>query len=1039
MTANLDAQGPALCFDKQDHELVELIDEFVRKDQNPERLRRLFNTYLHPRGIKELAASRERRIAYAVVRLLDSLDTGKSAERLLALRALRDELIEGGDQSLLLNTGRALLETMKHLVRERGPLERKLELAHDFFSIVSGRPRDVRRQLRAYHLLEMSEEWNQVAFDHHVHDANTKGRKSPTHLIVDAWIKGIREMTVIYYYAVPAEAVSELVEAAEIMGVSVEPGIEVAARFRGKPVQLIWTPRGLSGPREYVELLAGPELRAFLDLGREVVAFHTRRLLRLLEAFNQGQLARLNADLGLSLQPLDPKAFLRHVGVGQPSRLHLSVYLHQKIVEHAEAELPRLREAWSAANPTERAAIEQRIARLDEIAPDELARVYLSDAANGLSPETSTEDDAPALLKLSPAEMVAKLNQLRPGSNITLNPSNLTVADVLEILFSCKGSITHIETFNLKDHQRGQDARIRGIGRLRLALNSRNPISCKRLIQELLQKVEQSSAPAKDKEAQIEGLRQVLDHMPELVGFYAHSPLKPRMGTDSTGRAREWAGMGLALTQTLPRRAVREFKKHPGTRSLVPVRMEAVLRSTWVPRHSHVRAFDRGLSLLRRIPGLSGLGYDRTDDFVVQDGATRIGDDGNLLTLGGVPEKRGNGISLNPSAQETPKRRRGWRELNTNVKNAAKILIGLIPAVLSFWLTNDWWFLAWFGAFIWFGIAGVRHILQSVVGGAGLGRSDLLRWTDMVSWGRFADDLMFTGFSVPLLDWLVKELILGTGFHITTATAPFLLYTGVGFANGIYNCSHNIFRGLPRQAAVGNLVRPVVAIPIALMMNAAILKLLLSSGVELARANMLLEASAAVIQKLSLDAFKALVEGLADRSVNLRLRHKDYSSKLSRLLEVHGRLEALFPELDVVASLASPKQFFKTVGKEALDLETQQIINALDLMYLWMYQPRARVVFRQHLAAFSPDEQCIILRTQRLLERKRPISELFINDLVGKNFSPPLAFYLDQCANYLRDMRELARRHGVEWDAASPPSATPVPREEPVDPRLAAG
>jgi hypothetical protein len=238
---------------------------------------------------------------------------------------------------------------------------------------------------------------------------------------------------------------------------------------------------------------------------------------------------------------------------------------------------------------------------------------------------------------------------------------------------------------------------------------------------------------------------------------------------------------------------------------------------------------------------------------------------------------------------------------------------------------------------------------------------------------------------------------------------------------------------------VGNLVRPVVAIPIALMMNAAILKLLLSSGVELARANMLLEASAAVIQKLSLDAFKALVEGLADRSVNLRLRHKDYSSKLSRLLEVHGRLEALFPELDVVASLASPKQFFKTVGKEALDLETQQIINALDLMYLWMYQPRARVVFRQHLAAFSPDEQCIILRTQRLLERKRPISELFINDLVGKNFSPPLAFYLDQCANYLRDMRELARRHGVEWDAASPPSATPVPREEPVDPRLAAG
>ena len=35
------------------------------------------------------------------------------------------------------------------------------------------------RELRRYHLLEMPEEWNQIAFDDHVHDANTKGRKTP--------------------------------------------------------------------------------------------------------------------------------------------------------------------------------------------------------------------------------------------------------------------------------------------------------------------------------------------------------------------------------------------------------------------------------------------------------------------------------------------------------------------------------------------------------------------------------------------------------------------------------------------------------------------------------------------------------------------------------------------------------------------------------------------------------------------------------------------------------------------------------------------
>jgi len=43
--------------------------------------------------------------------------------------------------------------------------------------------------------------------DHHIHDANTKGRKNPTHLMMDAWVKGIRYLTVVYYnYVEPAAA-----------------------------------------------------------------------------------------------------------------------------------------------------------------------------------------------------------------------------------------------------------------------------------------------------------------------------------------------------------------------------------------------------------------------------------------------------------------------------------------------------------------------------------------------------------------------------------------------------------------------------------------------------------------------------------------------------------------------------------------------------------------------------------------------------------------------------------------------------------------
>ena len=104
-------------------------------------------------------------------------------------------------------------------------------------------------------------------------------------------------------------------------------------------------------------------------------------------------------------------------------------------------------------------------------------------------------------------------------------------------------------------------------------------------------------------------------------------------------------------------------------------------------------------------------------------------------------------------------------------------------------------------------------------GGGGLRRSPLLPWNSLVSWSRIADSLLYTGFSVPLLDYLVKTLLLDRGFGITTATNPVLLYSVMGLANGIYISTHNIFRGLPRSAAVGNFFRSILAIPLAILLE----------------------------------------------------------------------------------------------------------------------------------------------------------------------------------------------------------------------------
>ena len=167
-------------FDREDHEILEVVNPILSGEKSRQPLHQLFNLALHPRGIKELAAPKPLRVAGAVFELVNALDQGQPEERLRALRSVRDEVLHSGAR-MTRNTARVLLQIMKELVRAYGDADRQLRLAHEFRQATSGKPALIRRQLRAYHLLEMPEDWSQMAVDHHVHDANSKGRKSHTY------------------------------------------------------------------------------------------------------------------------------------------------------------------------------------------------------------------------------------------------------------------------------------------------------------------------------------------------------------------------------------------------------------------------------------------------------------------------------------------------------------------------------------------------------------------------------------------------------------------------------------------------------------------------------------------------------------------------------------------------------------------------------------------------------------------------------------------------------------------------------------------
>ena len=145
---------------------------------------------------------------------------------------------------------------------------------------------------------------------------------------------------------------------------------------------------------------------------------------------------------------------------------------------------------------------------------------------------------------------------------------------------------------------------------------------------------------------------------------------------------------------------------------------------------------------------------------------------------------------------------------------------------------------------------------------------------------------------------------------------------------------------------------------------------------------------AAVISKAASDCVAGVIEGLADRYETLRLRERDYTAKLGQLFDTYARLELLFPEKDVLEMLESPKQFIRTIGAEAQDLERIIIINALDLLYFWMYQPHARSVLTARIRTMSDEERQIFVRSQRILQREREISQLFLDGIIGEEFFP---------------------------------------------------
>lgn len=1021
-----------LYYDAGDYELLAEVRRI--RACPPQELAQQLHPFLHPQGVQELCAHRAVRVAGAVATLLESLARAQAATRLQALRVLKEEALAGGNPALRRNTGRVLLQLMKDLVRTDEPA-RQLELARDFRTALTGRPRLIRRLLARYHLLEIPEDRAPASFDDHVHDASTKGRKTPAHLLLDAWIKGIAELTVVYYNHLPPEAGAELLEAAAILGIRACPAVEFPADFYGSIINLIWVPEAARSPRALGALLAQPPVQELMRLGRELSSLRASQLEHFLAILNHELLPRLRQAFRADLPELTSQGLAEVVADGQPSLLHIAQYLHSLLLlsPHAPSGQEPILNSGDLAPQAP--------------GPEELKTRYLKPLADRYALRRSLPpglSELPVLLREGVAELTARLRACGSPFRLLLSTTHLQAWDIPEILSLCRGSLTGLEVFNLKDRVNRPRYDTARINQLRLAFNRADITALKRLTATLQEELREANPPFCAR--RLEALRQVRSNLGALLEEYAGRPLAAVIGSDSAGRSRYHYGMGIAAVATLAPDARRRLRcGEEAGRLILPVRCRLAL-STLAPQplapdrvpadDVAARAGTSGSTGAEPYP--AGNAPDARGDvsprfggcpagrlwrcltgratlhhaWIMEDRAAQMQEPGDLVTLGGLLQ--GGTVNGAPEDGCRDGLVRGllwrWRNLNGRVRSVLKVLAGFLPAFLTFYLTRDWWVLACGGALIWFGITGVRNVLQAVLSAGGLHRSHLLRWRSLLDPGRIADSLFFTGLSVPLLDLFVRNLLLTKIFGLSAAQSPLLVFGTISLVNGLYISSHNYYRGLPRAAIIGNLFRSLLAIPLAMLINAGLEALLHAALVPAALAGGLaiLGNCSAIVTKFASDTVACVIEGFADRAAYLDRRREEWRQVLRSFYTGFERLELALPDADGAVALASGEllQTLRERGRESV--VRTLYAAALDMLYFWYCQPRSRQVLQEVAQDLSADQLRQLRAGLRLLEQEQTVCALLEEGLAG---SPPervLRFYRATHRDFLARLQQAA-------------------------------
>ncbi len=713
----------------------------------------------HPRGFIKEFKKRRTTIVETYLRITKILESANYNQRIQALSLLAEHIIYSRSIKMPLNAARVQLALMKEVVKNRDNKRVQLELMRDFTVSSFGHPRSIRRFLKKFDIIEVPETGEELkdlkmGWDFHVHDSTSYGRKLPIQLIIDAFIKGISELTIAYNNLDREEAVKEVLEAGRILGIKVNIAIEFSALTHGRRFHYMYILPNFSSKKEKFKKFLKQKTDDFKEFMHELEENEKKReknIKFLISSFNKKFLPSINEGYLPGsiyyLESLNLNDEEKILGHKIYSRRQLGEYLYPKLKKIYEkrallvtALMRQCKKFPTKFSEAEKITIKRKFdyirSQFRDLEPEKIRLSYFA-GNDALMVETA----------VSNLEDIYNLARVSGGHIKLIKPLEHGLQAAVDKIFENYKMISHTEIYNMYDTIEKKESEFVIFAKFISLLNAGNE---EHLVNFL--KTNKLSYSAKKLEKTLDYLKQ--------------NKLIPAIGSDAAGRSTLAPGMGFILKNRLAKHQMNHFEKN---HYKLPDEISEVVYK------------------LAKIPKTAIKNKEKPEILCMGRLST-----GTKNMLGDEKIEK----MINPY--------RAWEYLNPSIKNFIFILIGFIPAYLTVGIEY---------ALLWFAITGSRNMFVDVISGNGFNPYE---WhTNDLNWTNLANSLFWTGFSVPILGFVKTSFDLawigpqeGSLFEITK-------FFCINITNGLYLATHNYLRGFDKATIRGNFFRSILAWPLA--------------------------------------------------------------------------------------------------------------------------------------------------------------------------------------------------------------------------------